>query len=109
VIDWVADNWMNADDGIWEVRGGQQQFTYSKVQCWVALDRAIRLATKRSLPLDRARLLAELDRIYEAVMTHGWDAERRTFVQYFGTDALDADRHPFCRVRGEPASLSSER
>src|SRR6516164_3673223 len=90
VIDWVADNWMNADDGIWEVRGGQQQFTYSKVQCWVALDRAIRLATKRSLPLDRARLLAERDRIYEAVMTHGWDAERRTFVQYFGTDALDA-------------------
>ena len=90
VIDWVADNWMNADDGIWEVRGGQQQFTYSKVQCWVALDRAIRLATKRSLPLDRARLLAERDRIYEAVMTHGWDAQRRTFVQYFGTDALDA-------------------
>src|SRR5262249_51494637 len=90
VIDWVAENWMNADDGIWEVRGGQQQFTYSKVQCWVALDRAIRLATKRSLPLDRARLLAERDRIYEAVMTHGWDAQRRTFVQYFGTDALDA-------------------
>jgi hypothetical protein len=56
----------------------------------VALDRAIRLATKRSLPLDRARLLAERDRIYEAVMTHGWDAQRRTFVQYFGTDALDA-------------------
>ncbi len=81
---------MKPDDGIWEVRGGQQQFIYSKVQCWVALDRAIRLATKRSLPLDRARLLAERDRIYEAVMTHGWDAERRTFVQYFGTDALDA-------------------
>ena len=90
VIDWVADNWMKPDDGIWEVRGGQQQFIYSKVQCWVALDRAIRLATKRSLPLDHARLLAERDRIYEAVMTHGWDAERRTFVQYFGTDALDA-------------------
>jgi NAD(P)-dependent dehydrogenase (short-subunit alcohol dehydrogenase family) len=61
-----------------------------KVQCWVALDRAIRLATKRSLPLDHARLLAERDCIYEAVMTQGWDAERRTFVQYFGTDALDA-------------------
>ena len=51
---------------------------------------AIRLATKRSLPLDRVRLLVERDRIYEAVMTRGWDAERRTFVQYFGTDALDA-------------------
>ena len=55
-IDWIADHWMKPDDGIWEVRGGQQQFVYSKVQCWVALDRAIRLATKRSLPLDRARL-----------------------------------------------------
>jgi GH15 family glucan-1,4-alpha-glucosidase len=89
-IDWIVDNWMKPDDGIWEVRGGQQQFVYSKVQCWVALDRAIRLATKRSLPLDRARLLVERDRIYEAVMTRGWDGERRTFVQYFGTDALDA-------------------
>jgi GH15 family glucan-1,4-alpha-glucosidase len=90
LTDWVADNWMKPDDGIWEMRGGQQQFVYSKVQCWVALDRAIRLATKHSLPLDRARLLAERDRIYEAVMTRGWDAKRRTFVQYFGTDALDA-------------------
>jgi GH15 family glucan-1,4-alpha-glucosidase len=81
---------MKPDDGIWEMRGGQQQFIYSKVQCWVALDRAIRLATKHSLPLDRARLLAERDRIYEAVMTRGWDAKRRTFVQYFGADALDA-------------------
>jgi GH15 family glucan-1,4-alpha-glucosidase len=90
VIDWVADNWTKPDDGIWEVRGGQQQFVYSKVQCWVALDRAIRLATKRSLPLDSARLLAERNRIYEAVMTQGWDTKRRTFVQYFGTDALDA-------------------
>jgi GH15 family glucan-1,4-alpha-glucosidase len=90
LTDWVADNWMKPDDGIWEMRGGQQQFVYSKVQCWVALDRAIRLATKHSLPLDRARLLAERDRIYEAVMTRGWDAKRRAFVQYFGTDALDA-------------------
>ena len=56
----------------------------------MALDRAIRLATKRSLPLDRARLLAERDCIYEAVMTRGCDAKRGTFVQYFGTDALDA-------------------
>jgi GH15 family glucan-1,4-alpha-glucosidase len=90
LIDWVADNWMKPDDGIWEVRSGQQQFVYSKVQCWVALDRAIRLATKRSLPLDRARLLAERDRIYESVMARGWDAKRCTFVQHFGTDALDA-------------------
>ena len=90
MLDWVADNWERADDGVWEVRGGQQQFVYSKVQCWVALDRAIRLAQKRSLPLDRVRLAVERDRIYEAVMTRGWDARRRTFVQHFGTDAVDA-------------------
>ena len=73
------------------------------MQCWVALDRAIRLATKRSLPLDRARLLAERDRIYEAVMTRGWDGERRSFVQYFGTDALDAANAKFLENDRSPA------
>src|SRR5260370_40565969 len=81
---------MNGEGGMWEVGGGQQQVTYSKVQCWVAVDRAVRLATKRSLPLDRARLLAERDRIYEAAMTHGWHAERRTLGQYFGPAAVGA-------------------
>src|SRR6516165_367703 len=90
MLDWVANNWERADDGIWEVRGGRQQFVYSKVQCWVALDRAIRLAQKRSLPLDRTRLAAERDRIYEAIMTRGWNTERQTFVQHFATDAVDA-------------------
>src|SRR5262249_59678343 len=98
LIDWVADNWMKPDHGIWEVRGGHQQFVYSKVQGWVALDRAIRLATKSSLPLDGARLLAERDRIYEAGMTHGWDAEQRTVLQYFGTDAFDP-AHPIIPPR----------
>src|SRR3989441_418173 len=79
-IEWVADNWMRPDDGIWEVRGGQQQFIYSKVQCWVALDRAIRLATKRSLPLDHARLLAERDRIYEAALTRAGRLEEARFI-----------------------------
>ena len=48
MLDWVANNWQRAHDGVWEVRGGRQQFVYSKVQCWVALDRALRLAQKRS-------------------------------------------------------------
>ena len=90
ILDWVADNWMRPDDGIWEVRGGQQHFVYSKVQCWVALDRALRLANKRSLSLDFPRLAAVRNQIHEAVMHEGWDAQRRTFVQYFGTTALDA-------------------
>ncbi len=90
IMDWVADNWERPDEGIWEVRGGPQQFVYSKVQCWVALDRALRLAQKHSLPLDHTRLLTERNRIYEAVMSKGYNPKRRTFVQYFGTDAVDA-------------------
>jgi GH15 family glucan-1,4-alpha-glucosidase len=90
ILDWVADNWMRPDDGIWEVRGGQQHFVYSKVQCWVALDRALRLATKRSLSLDFPRLASVRNQIYETVMSQGWDPQRRTFVQHFGTTALDA-------------------
>jgi GH15 family glucan-1,4-alpha-glucosidase len=90
MLDWVADNWTRPDDGIWEVRGGQQNFVYSKVQCWVALDRALRLATKRSLSIDFPRLASVRNEIYETIMTKGWDPQRRTFVQYFGTEALDA-------------------
>jgi GH15 family glucan-1,4-alpha-glucosidase len=90
MLDWVADNWMRPDDGIWEVRGGQQHFVYSKVQCWVALDRALRLANKRSLSLDFPRLAAVRNQIHETVMNQGWDPQRRTFVQHFGTTALDA-------------------
>jgi GH15 family glucan-1,4-alpha-glucosidase len=90
MIEWVADNWKQKDDGIWEVRGGRQQFVYSKVQCWVALDRALRLAEERGFPIARERIARERDNIYEAVMTKGWSAERNTFVQSFGSDALDA-------------------
>lgn len=90
MLDWVSQHWNQPDEGIWEVRGGRQHFVYSKMQCWVALDRGLRLAQKRSLPLDRARLLQERDRIYEAIMEHGWSEERQAFVQYFGSDSLDA-------------------
>jgi GH15 family glucan-1,4-alpha-glucosidase len=90
MLNWVAENWEQPDDGIWEVRGGRQQFVYSKMQCWVALDRGLRLAMKRSLPIERVRLRQERDRIYETIMEKGWDAKRQTFVQYFGSDALDA-------------------
>lgn len=90
MLDWVADNWTRPDDGIWEVRGGQQNFVYSKVQCWVALDRALRLANKRSLSIDFPRLASVRNEIYETIMTKGWDPQRRTFVQHFGTEALDA-------------------
>ncbi len=90
LTNWVCDHWTDKDEAIWEVRGGRRHFTYSKVMCWVAVDRALRLADKRSFPADRDRWLKVRDQIYEDVMTRGWSRERGAFVQHYGGDALDA-------------------
>jgi GH15 family glucan-1,4-alpha-glucosidase len=90
LLDYVCANWDRPDEGIWEVRGGQRQFVYSKVMCWVALDRGIRLADKRGFPADRMKWMDVRDRIYRDVMRYGWDHERRSFVQEYGGQALDA-------------------
>ena len=90
LVDWVCDNWKREDEGIWEVRGGRRHFVYSKVMSWVALDRSLRLADKRSFPADRARWLKVRDEIYEEVMARGWDPRPQAFVQSYGSDALDA-------------------
>ncbi|MGB3545203.1 glycoside hydrolase family 15 protein [Rubrivirga sp.] len=89
-VDWVCANWDRPDEGIWEVRGEREQFVYSKLMCWVALDRGLRLADKRSLPAPRRRWLKTRDRIYRAIMEKGWNEERGAFVQSFGSDVLDA-------------------
>src|SRR4030095_11258960 len=78
------------DEGIWEVRGGRRHFVSSKFLSWVAVDRSLRLADKRSFPADRARWLEVRDEIDEEVMTKGWDARRHAFVQAYGTESLDA-------------------
>jgi GH15 family glucan-1,4-alpha-glucosidase len=90
LIDWVCDNWRRKDEGIWEVRSGRQHSVYSKLMCWVALDRALRLADKRSFPADRQRWLKVRDEIYEEIMERGWSPERKAFVQAYGGDTLDA-------------------
>ena len=90
LTDWVCDNWHRTDEGVWEVRGGQQEFVYSKLMCWVALDRAIRLADKRSFPAPREKWLTVRDEIYEDIMAKGWNEERQAFVQHYGSDSLDA-------------------
>jgi len=87
---WVCDNWQQRDFGIWEVRGQPQQFVYSKVMCWVALDRALRLADKRSFPAERERWLRSRDAIYEDILNNGWSEEMRAFTQYYGSKSLDA-------------------
>ncbi|MFQ5881482.1 MAG: glycoside hydrolase family 15 protein [Candidatus Methylomirabilales bacterium] len=90
LVNWVCDNWQRKDEGIWEVRGGQQHFLYSKLMCWVALDRGLRLADKRSFPADRDRWLKVRDQIYEAIMSQGWSPKREAFVQHYGSESLDA-------------------
>lgn len=90
VLDWVCENWRQPDEGIWEVRGGRRHFVFSRLMCWVALDRGLRLADKRSFPAERLRWLKTRDTIYEEVMEKGWDTERRSFVQAYGSPALDA-------------------
>ncbi len=90
IIDWVCNNWRDEDEGIWETRGGRRHFVYSKLMCWVALDRGLRLADKRSFPADRTRWLIERDAIYEDIMARGWSEQRQSFVQYYTGEGIDA-------------------
>ncbi len=90
LVDFVAENWMKPDSGIWEVRGGNQEFLYSRVMCWVAVDRGVRLADKRSLPYPREKWLKARDAIYSNVFSELWNEERQAFTQFKGTTAMDA-------------------
>jgi GH15 family glucan-1,4-alpha-glucosidase len=90
IVDWLCDNWDNVDEGIWETRGGQKDFTYSRLMSWVAIERAIRMNRARGLPGDIVGWLGERDRIYNQIMKKGWSDERQAFVQHYGSDVLDA-------------------
>ena len=90
MLDWVCDNWDSPEEGIWETRGGRQNFTYGRFMCWVALDRGIRLARLRGRPADTDRWVAQRDAIYEQIMDRSWHAKRGAFVQHDDTDVLDA-------------------
>jgi pentatricopeptide repeat protein len=90
IIDWVADNWDQPDEGIWETRGGRQDFTYGRFQCWVALDRAIRMAVSSGRPANIAKWAAERDRLYNQIKDRGWDEKTGAFTQTYGTDVVDS-------------------
>ncbi len=90
LINWLCDNWRRTDEGIWEVRGGTQHFVYSKLMSWVALDRAVRLANRRSFPADVDRWVKVRDEIYEEIMERGWNEDVGAFTQAYGSSALDA-------------------
>ena len=90
VIEWLCEHWNQPEEGIWETRGGRQEFTYGRLMSWVALDRAIRLAQNRGRPADLARWIAERDRIYREIMERGWNTKREAFIQNYSNDVLDA-------------------
>jgi GH15 family glucan-1,4-alpha-glucosidase len=90
MLDWLVDNWDQPDEGIWETRGGQKDFTYGRVMSWVAFDRALRLATRHGRPADVGAWAAQRDAIYEQVMTRGWNTERQAFVQHYADKVLDS-------------------
>jgi GH15 family glucan-1,4-alpha-glucosidase len=90
LTDWVCKHWLDKDEAIWEVRGGPKDFVYSKMMCWVAVDRALRLAGKRSFPADWSGWTATRDQMYETIMQRGWNQQRGAFVQQLDGEALDA-------------------
>jgi GH15 family glucan-1,4-alpha-glucosidase len=90
LIEWVCEHWDQPDEGIWETRGGQQNFVYGRFQSWVALDRALRIAALRGRPGDLVRWRGERDRIYNQIHEFGWNPKRKAFVQHYGTDVLDS-------------------
>ncbi|MFF4835840.1 glycoside hydrolase family 15 protein [Streptomyces sp. NPDC001315] len=89
-LDWLADHWNQAEEGLWETRGGRQDFTYGRVMSWVAFDRALRLAESTGWPAAVPRWSAARDEIYEQVMAKGWSEGRRAYVQHYGSDVLDS-------------------
>jgi GH15 family glucan-1,4-alpha-glucosidase len=90
VVEWVCEHWEEADEGIWETRGGRKRFTHSRLMSWVAIERAIRIARQRGLPADMVHWLSVRDAIYHQIMARAWHPERKAFVQHYDTDVLDA-------------------
>jgi GH15 family glucan-1,4-alpha-glucosidase len=90
IIEWLSEHWDQRDEGIWETRGGRQNFTHSRLMCWVALERAVRIARQRGLPGDISSWMSARDDIYRQILSQGWHEPRRAFVQHYDTELLDA-------------------
>jgi GH15 family glucan-1,4-alpha-glucosidase len=90
IIDWLCEHWDQPDEGIWETRGGQRNFTYGRFQTWVALDRAIKMATGRSRPANLVQWTAVRDRVYDQIFDRGWNPKVGAFTQHYDTEVLDS-------------------
>jgi GH15 family glucan-1,4-alpha-glucosidase len=90
LLNHLAEIWQEPDEGVWEVRGGRQHFTFSKVMAWVAFDRAVRSVEEMGLDFPLRRMRALRDTVHASVCAQGYNAARGSFVQSYETDALDA-------------------
>jgi GH15 family glucan-1,4-alpha-glucosidase len=90
MADSAAHQWREPDQGIWEVRGEPRHFLYSKVMCWVALDRAIKMAGKLHATNRIGSWKTTRDEIWQTVVRDGWSDSAGAFTQYFGSQSLDA-------------------
>jgi GH15 family glucan-1,4-alpha-glucosidase len=90
IVEHVETIWREPDDGIWESRGERRHYTYSKVMAWVVFDRILRIAERFELDAPLEHWKAIRDEIHREVCEHGYDPERRTFTQYYGSRELDA-------------------
>lgn len=90
LVEFVIENWQTKGHGIWEVRAGKQRFLHSTVCCWVAVDRAIRIAEDRSLPAPIEKWRRSRDEIYHSIFEDFWSDELEAFVQYEGAERVDA-------------------
>ncbi|CAL9613866.1 Trehalase [Streptomyces sp. enrichment culture] len=90
LLDWLTGHWDRPDEGIWETRGGRRDFTYSRLMCWTAFDRGIRLATELARPADTAAWTAARDAVFQQIIDRGYSPRRGAFVQHFDGDVLDA-------------------
>ncbi len=90
LLNWTCKNWQMRDHGVWEGRTSERHYVFSKLQCWVALDRGIRLAEARGFPGEIRRWRRSRDAIYHSIYEFGWNEQRRAFTQHYETDALDA-------------------
>src|SRR5207244_11683076 len=105
--EWLGRHWDKPDRSLWEIRDQPRQFVSSKVMCWVAMERAMRIARARGLPAPFEEWTRTRDAIYTAIMDHGWSEKRRSFVQHYGSEHLDASLllMPLEKFMGLMASL----
>ena len=102
IVDLAIARWQEPDSSIWEVRGGEQHFTYSKVMCWTAVDRGLRIAERFGLPHDSERWKSARRTIHRRVVTEGFSQKLGAFTQALGSDVLDAAVLRMSQVRFLP-------